>query len=167
MSSTAAAMKKMKMKKSSSVASSTAMALARIGVGIMFVFFGEYKVINGQFAHEGYTKWVSGFVQESAVSFYKPFLRFTLHHSVLFGYAVGWIELLIGLSMILGLWVRPFAIVAAILMLQLALATWNLPAGTPTWRYAANELEHIPLLFLFVIFFVHGAGETLGLDGRS
>jgi uncharacterized membrane protein YphA (DoxX/SURF4 family) len=165
MSSTAAAMKKMK--KSASNASSTAMALGRIGVGIMFVLFGEYKVINGQFAHEGYTKWVSGFVQESAVSFYKPFLRFTLQHHVLFGYGVGWIELLIGISMILGFWVRPFSVAAAGLMLQLILSTWNLPAGTPTWRYAANELEHIPLLFLFVIFFVHRAGETLGLDGRS
>jgi uncharacterized membrane protein YphA (DoxX/SURF4 family) len=147
--------------------SSMAMALGRIGVGIMFLFFGEYKVVNGQFAHEGYTKWVSGFVQESAVSFYKPFLKFTLQHHVLFGYTVGWVELLIGISMVLGLWVRPFAIIAAIFMLQLVLATWNLPAGTASWRYAANELEHIPMLFLFLIFFVHGAGETLGLDGRS
>lgn len=165
MSSTAA---RMKMKKSSaSSGSSVAMALGRIGVGIMFLFFGEYKVVNGQFAHEGYTKWVSGFVQESAVSFYKPFLKFSLHHPALFGYTVGWVELLIGVSMVLGLWVRPFAIIAAIFMLQLVLATWNLPAGTAPWRYAANELEHIPMLFLFLIFFVHGAGETLGLDGRS
>ena len=165
MSSTAAAMKKKKSSAGSS--SSTAMALGRIGVGIIFLFFGEYKVVNGQFAHEGYTKWVSGFVQESAVSFYKPFLKFTLQHHVLFGYTVGWVELLIGISMVLGLWVRPFAIIAAIFMLQLVLATWNLPAGTASWRYAANELEHIPMLFLFLIFFVHGAGETLGLDGRS
>jgi uncharacterized membrane protein YphA (DoxX/SURF4 family) len=165
MSSTAA---RMKMKKSTAGSSSSmAMALGRIGVGIMFLFFGEYKIVNGQFAHEGYTKWVSGFVQESAVSFYKPFLKFTLQHHVLFGYTVGWVELLIGISMVLGLWVRPFAIIAAIFMLQLVLATWNLPAGTASWRYAANELEHIPMLFLFLIFFVHGAGETLGLDGRS
>ena len=165
MSSTAA---RMKMKKSTAGSSSSmAMALGRIGVGIMFLFFGEYKIVNGQFAHEGYTKWVSGFVQESAVSFYKPFLKFTLQHHVLFGYTVGWVELLIGISMVLGLWVRPFAVIAAIFMLQLVLATWNLPAGTASWRYAANELEHIPMLFLFLIFFVHGAGETLGLDGRS
>lgn len=166
MSSTAA---RMKMKKSSakSSSSSTAMALGRIGVGIIFLFFGEYKVVNGQFAHEGYTKWVSGFVQESAVSFYKPFLRFTLHYPVLFGYTVGWVELLIGISMVLGFWVRPFALIGAVLMLQLALSTWNLPAGTAAWRYVANELEHIPLLFLFLIFFAHSAGETLGLDGRS
>jgi len=143
------------------------MAFARIGVGIMFLFFGEYKVVNGQFAAEGYTKWVSGFVQESAVGFYKPFLKFTLQHHVFFGYTVGWVELLIGISMVLGLWVRPFAIIAAIFMLQLVLSTCNLPAGTASWRYAANELEHIPLLFLFLIFFVHSAGETLGLDGRS
>jgi uncharacterized membrane protein YphA (DoxX/SURF4 family) len=166
MSSTATGMKK-KMKRSSAASSSAAMAFARIGVGIMFLFFGEYKVVNGQFAAEGYTKWVSGFVQESAVSFYKPFLKFTLQHHVLFGYTVGWVELLIGISMVLGLWVRPFAIIAAIFMLQLVFATWNLPAGTASWRYAANELEHIPMLFLFLIFFVHGAGETLGLDGRS
>jgi uncharacterized membrane protein YphA (DoxX/SURF4 family) len=166
MSSTATGMKK-KMKRSSAASSSAAMAFARIGVGIMFLFFGEYKVVNGQFAHEGYTKWVSGFVQESAVSFYKPFLKFTLQHHVLFGYTVGWVELLIGISMVLGLWVRPFAIIAAIFMLQLVLATWNLPAGTASWRYAANELEHIPMLFLFLIFFVHSAGESLGLDGRS
>jgi uncharacterized membrane protein YphA (DoxX/SURF4 family) len=165
MSSAATAMKKKRSSASSS--SSVGMALARIAVGIMFLFFGEYKVINGQFAHEGYTKWVSGFVQESAVSFYKPFLKFTLHYPALFGYTVGWVELLIGMSMVLGLWVRPFAVIAAIFVLQLVLATWNLPAGTATWRYAANELEHIPLLFLFVIFFAHGAGETLGLDGRS
>jgi uncharacterized membrane protein YphA (DoxX/SURF4 family) len=165
MSSTAAGMKKNKSSASSS--SSLAMALGRIGVGIIFLFFGEYKVVDGQFAHEGYTKWVSGFVQESAVSFYKPFLKFSLHHPALFGYTVGWVELLIGISMVLGLWVRPFAIIAAIFMLQLVLATWNLPAGTASWRYAANELEHIPMLFLFLIFFVHGAGETLGLDGRS
>jgi uncharacterized membrane protein YphA (DoxX/SURF4 family) len=156
-----------KNKSSASSSSSMAMALGRIGVGIIFLFFGEYKVVNGQFAHEGYTKWVSGFVQESAVSFYKPFLKFSLHHSAIFGYTVGWVELLIGISMVLGLWVRPFAIIAAIFMLQLVFATWNLPAGTASWRYAANELEHIPMLFLFLIFFVHGAGETLGLDGRS
>jgi uncharacterized membrane protein YphA (DoxX/SURF4 family) len=69
--------------------------------------------------------------------------------------------------MLLGFWVRPFALVAMGLLLQLVLATWNLPPGTAAWRYAANELEHIPLLLLFLIFFVHSAGETLGLDGRS
>jgi uncharacterized membrane protein YphA (DoxX/SURF4 family) len=141
------------------------MAIARIGVGIMFLFFAEYKLVNTQFAREGYSHYVSGFVQESAVSFYKPFLRFTLHHTWLFGYAAAAIELLIGLSMVLGYRVRLFSLIGVGLMANFVLATWNLPAGTAVWRYAANELEHIPLLFLFLIFYAHSAGETLGLDG--
>jgi uncharacterized membrane protein YphA (DoxX/SURF4 family) len=142
------------------------MAVARIGVGIMFLFFAEYKLVSTDFAREGYSKWVTGFVQESAVSFYKPFLQFTLHHAWVFAYAVAIVELLIGLSMVLGFRVRFFSVVAAIFMAQLVLSTWNLPAGTANWRYAANELEHIPLLFLFIIFCAHSAGETLGLDGN-
>jgi hypothetical protein len=58
-----------------------------------------------------------------------------------------------------------FSIIAVFFMLQLVLATWNLPAGTPAWRYLGNELEHIPLLLMFIIFYAHSAGETLGLDG--
>ena len=141
------------------------MAIGRIGVGIMFLFFAEYKLVSTQFAREGYSHWVTGFVQESAVSFYKPFLQFTLHHTWIFAYTVAIIELLIGLSMLLGYRVRFFAIIGAGMMANFVLATWNLPAGTAPWRYAANELEHIPLLFLFIIFYAHSAGETMGLDG--
>jgi len=144
--------------------SSTAMAVARIGVGIMFLFFAEYKLASTEFAREGYSKWVTGFMQETAVSFYKPFLQFTLHHAMFFAYAVAIIELLIGLSMVLGFRVRLFSIVGVFFMLQLVLSTWNLPAGTPAWRYLGNELEHIPLLLMFIIFYAHSAGETLGLD---
>ncbi|HWG48276.1 MAG TPA: DoxX family protein [Candidatus Acidoferrales bacterium] len=145
--------------------SSTAMAVARIGVGIMFLFFAEYKLASTEFAREGYSKWVTGFMQETAVSFYKPFLQFTLHHAMFFAYAVAIIELLIGLSMVLGFRVRLFSIVGVFFMLQLVLSTWNLPAGTPAWRYLGNELEHIPLLLMFIIFYAHSAGESLGLDG--
>jgi uncharacterized membrane protein YphA (DoxX/SURF4 family) len=145
--------------------SSTAMAVARIGVGIMFLFFAEYKLVSTEFAREGYSKWVTGFVQETAVSFYKPFLQFTLHHAMFFAYAVAIIELLIGLSMVLGFRVRLFSIIGVFFMLQLVLSTWNLPGGTPAWRYLGNELEHIPLLLMFIIFYAHSAGESLGLDG--
>lgn len=146
--------------------SSISMAVARIAVGIMFLFFAEYKLVSTQFAREGYTHWVSGWAQETCVSFYKPFLYFTLQHPWLFGYAVGVVELLIGLSMVLGFWVRPFSVAGALLMLNMTLATWNLPAGTAPWRYLGNELDHIPLLLMFLMFFAHDAGKSLGLDGR-
>ncbi len=82
-------------------------------------------------------------------------------------YAVAVAELLIGVSMVLGFWVRPFSIVGALFMFNLILATWNLPPGTAAWRYVGNQLETIPLLLLFLIFFAHSAGETLGLDKRK
>jgi hypothetical protein len=34
------------------------------------------------------------------------------------------------------------------------------------WRYFGAELDHLPLLFLFIIFFVADAGKEWGLDGR-
>ena len=144
--------------------SSVAMAVARVAVGIMFLFFAQYKLMHREFAHGGYEKYVTGFVQESSVSFYKPFLRATLQHPVASGYAVAVAELLIGLSMVLGFWVRPFSVIGALFMLNLVFSTWVLPGGTPPWRYLGNQLDNIPLLMLFVLFFVHNAGETLGLD---
>ncbi|HEX7287207.1 MAG TPA: DoxX family protein [Candidatus Angelobacter sp.] len=145
--------------------SSTSMAVARIVVGIMFLFFAQYKLMGRDFAHGGYEKYVSGYEQVTAVSAYKLFLRATLQHPVASGYAVGVAELLIGLSMVLGFWVRPFAVVGALFMLNLLLCTWVLPAGSPPWKYFGNELDNIGLLLLFVLFFAHNAGRTLGIDG--
>ena len=155
------------MKASEGGSSSTIMALARIAVGVMFLFFAEYKLAGAEFAREGFSRWVSGWLQETSVGFYKPFLHWALQHPYLAGYGTGILELLIGLSMVLGFWVRPFSIVGALYMLNLTFATWNLPPGTASWRYLGNELDHIPLLLMFLIFLAHDAGRTLGLDGRS
>jgi uncharacterized membrane protein YphA (DoxX/SURF4 family) len=153
------------MKASGGGTSSTIMALARVAVGIMFLFFAEYKLAGTQFAREGFTRWVSGWLQETSVGFYKPFLHWALQHPYISGYGTGIVELLIGLSMVVGFRVRIFSIIGALYMLNLTFATWNLPAGTPAWRYVGNELDHIPLLLLFLVFLAHDAGKTWGLDG--
>ena len=145
---------------------SGAMAIARIAVGLMFIMFAQYKLLHGDFAHGGYAHYVNGWLDSTAVGFYKPFLRATLKYQVASGYAVGVAELLIGISMVLGFAVRPFAVIGGLFMLNLLLCTWNLPAGTPAWRYLGNQLDNIPLLMLFILFFVHGAGGTWGLDQR-
>jgi len=150
----------------SSGSASVSMALARIVIGIFFLMFAQYKLIHTEFAHGGYQKYVTGYVQETSVGFYKPFLNKTLQHPTASGYAVAVAELLIGLSMLLGFWVRPFGVLGALFMLNLTLASWVLPPGTPLWRYFGNQLENIPLMMLFIIFVVHNAGQTLGLDGR-
>jgi thiosulfate dehydrogenase [quinone] large subunit len=152
------------MKISNTGSSSLWMSVARIAVGIMFLFFAQYKLIHSEFAHGGYEEYVHSYVDQTAVGFYKPFLNLTLRHPVISGYAVGIAELLVGLSMVLGLWVRVFSVVGGLFMLNLTLCTWQLPAGSAAWKYLGNQLENIPLLLLFVIFFAHQAGRTLGLD---
>jgi uncharacterized membrane protein YphA (DoxX/SURF4 family) len=154
----------MAMKLSNTGTSSIWMALARIAVGIMFLFFAQYKLIHSDFAHGGYAQYVHGYMDHTAVGFYKPFLNMTLQHPVISGYAVGVAELLIGLSMLLGLWVRVFSVVGALFMLNLTLCTWQLPGGAATWKYLGNQLGNIPLMMLFILFIAHRAGETLGLD---
>jgi uncharacterized membrane protein YphA (DoxX/SURF4 family) len=144
--------------------SSVTMAVARIVVGIMFLFFAQYKLLGREFAHGGYEHYVSGWLDSTAVGFYKPFLRATLHFPVASAYAVAVAELLIGLSMVLGFLVRPFAIAGGLFMFNLLLCSWVLPHGTPAWKYFGNELDNIGFLLLFVLFFAHNAGQTLGLD---
>jgi hypothetical protein len=54
-----------------------------------------------------------------------------------------------------------------ILMIALALSTWYAPGhGAAMWKYFGANLDHIPLLFLFLIFYATRAGEVWGLDGR-
>ena len=143
-------------------------AAIRIGTSVFFLFFGEYKVFGSGFAHGGFQKYLQGYIDGEAVGFYKPLLVHLIWpHAVFFGYFVGVWELFIGISLLVGIWVRPASIAGIILMLNLTLATWFDPGhDAPTWHYFGNELDHLPLLFLFVIFFVSNAGEVWGLDKK-
>jgi uncharacterized membrane protein YphA (DoxX/SURF4 family) len=138
-----------------------------MGTGVLFLLFGEYKVVGPEFAHAGFAQYLQGYIQGSALSFYRPWLaHVVLPHSVFFGYAVGVLELLIGVSLVVGLWVRPFSIAGLLFLLNLVFATWWEPGhGIAIWRYFGAELDKIPLIFLFLIFHAADAGRTWGLDG--
>jgi uncharacterized membrane protein YphA (DoxX/SURF4 family) len=102
------------------------------------------------------------------VAGYRTFLAsFVLPHAVFFGYFVGAIETFIGISLLLGIFVRPASIIGMIYMVNLTLATWWEPGhGVPVWRYFGAELDHLPLLLLFIIFYAADAGRVWGLDRR-
>ena len=143
-------------------------AVVRILIGLIFILFGQYKLFTYAFAHGGFEQYISGYVQNEAVGFYKGILSgVVLPHPVLFGYLVGVVELLIGLCLVAGFWVRVVSVLGALHMLSLTLATWWGPGhDAPLWQYFGAELDHIPLLFLFLIFFMADSGRTWGLDGR-
>jgi uncharacterized membrane protein YphA (DoxX/SURF4 family) len=143
------------------------LAAVRIATGIFFLFFGEYKLADPVFARTSFPQqWLKEFISQGALSFYAAFLqKVVLPHHVFFGYAVGAVEAFIGVSLVLGLWVRAASILGVLHMINLTLATWWEPGhNVPTWRYFGNELDHLPLLFLFLIFFTAKAGRTWGLD---
>ena len=140
----------------------------RIATSVFFLLFGEYKVAGPDFAHGGFQNYLHDYIANSAVAVYRPVLEgLILPHAPFFGYVVGVVELLIGISLLLGLWVRPASILAILFLLNMLLATWWAPGhGVPFWRYFGNELEHIPLLLLCIIFYAADAGRVWGLDGR-
>lgn len=144
-------------------------AFVRIATGIIFLFFGEYKIVGPAFAHGGFEGWIHQFVdQDMAVGFYKVFLvKFVLVHPVLCARIVGWGEFAIGLSLVLGIFVRVASVAGMIHMINLALSTWFAPGhGAPMWRYLGANLDHIPLLLLFVIFYSARGGDVWGFDNR-
>lgn len=142
-------------------------AVVRIATACFFLLFGQYKLFSPGFANGGFQQYLQSFGESGAVSFYQPFLTdLILPHAVFFGYLVGAVEFAIGLSLLLGFWVRPAAVLGALHMVSLTLATWWQPGhGAPIWRYFGAELDHLPMLFLFIIFFVADAGKEWGLDG--
>ncbi len=145
-----------------------AKTLAAVATGVFFLYFGEYKLADSVFASTSFPQqWLKEFISQGAVSFYAAFLqKVVLPHHVFFGYAVGAVESFIGISLVFGLWVRAASVLGVLHMINLTLATWWEPGhNVPRWRYFGNELDHLPLLFLFLIFFTAKAGRTWGLDG--
>ena len=140
----------------------------RIATSAFFLFFGEYKLAGPGFAHGGFQGYLQGYITSSAVSFYRPFLSgFVLPHAVFFGYFVGVLETLIGISLLLGFWVRPASLVGVVFLTNITLAAWWDPGhGAPWWRYLGARLDTLPLLLLLIIFFAADAGRVWGLDGR-
>ena len=151
-----------------STALSKTIAVARMATAVFFLLFGQYKLFGPGFAHGGFQEYLRGYIATTSVGFYRPILaHVVLPHAVFLGYVVGAVEMFIGLSLLLGIWVRLASTLGALHMLSLTLATWWDPGhGVPLWRYFGAELDHLPLLFLFIIFFAADAGREWGLDGR-
>src|SRR5260370_20910744 len=152
----------------SSSATSKATAGARLTTAVFFLLFGEYKLAGPGFGDGGFQGYLKGYIDGTAVSFYRPVLaHLVLPHAVWLGYMVGLLEVFIGLSLLLGLWVRPAALLGALFMLNLTLSTWGEPGhGAPLWRYFGAELDTVPLLLLFIIFFAPASGTCWGLAAR-
>jgi len=124
-------------------------------LGVIFILFGEYKIVGHDFAHGGIQKYLSQFLDGNmVVHWYRPFLeKVVLPHATIFGYVFGAGELMVGIALVTGVMVRPAAIGGAFMMLNLLLSEWNgVGAGAPAWKYFGAQLDHICPLMLMLIF---------------
>lgn len=137
-----------------------------MATSVFFLLFGEYKLAGPEFAHSGFATYLQDYISNSAVSFYRPVLSsLILPHAIFFGYTVGVVELLVGLSLLVGLWVRAGCIIGILFLVNMLLATWWAPGhGAPVWRYFGAELDHLPLMLLLIIFYAADAGRVWGFD---
>jgi uncharacterized membrane protein YphA (DoxX/SURF4 family) len=151
-----------------SSASSRTIASVRIATSVFFLLFGEYKVAGPGFAHGGFQNYLHDYITAGAISLYRPVLSgVILPHAVFFGYMVGIVELMVGVSLLSGLWVRAASVLGILFLLNLTLASWWEPGhGAPVWRYFGARLDTVPLMLLLIIFFAADAGRVWGIDGR-
>src|SRR6266403_5390155 len=111
----------MKLTSDSSVRNGYALALLRIGVGILFLIFGQYKVFSTAFTlHGGYQFWINKFLEGCAYPFMAPVLRgFVLPHATSIAFLVAYGEFAIGLALVLGILVRSASFFGLIFMLTM------------------------------------------------
>jgi uncharacterized membrane protein YphA (DoxX/SURF4 family) len=133
-----------------------ALALLRIGVGILFLIFGQYKVFGTAFTlHGGFQFWINKFLEGGAYPFMVPILRgFVLPHATAIAFLVAYGELAIGIALALGIMVRSASFCGLVLMLTMLCSSDYPGAGAPLWQYFGASLSHSVFALCFAAFLV-------------
>ena len=150
------------------IRNSYALAVARIGVGLFFLIFGEYKVFGTQFTlHGGFQYWIHKFLDEGgAYPFMAPILRgFVLPHATAIAFLVAYGELAIGLALVLGIVVRPASLCGAIFMLTMLFSSDYPGAGAAFWQYFGASLSHSVFALCFGAFLIGRADAVWSVTG--
>ncbi len=142
---------------------SLALAVLRIGVGILFLIFGEYKVFGTQFTlHGGFQFWINRFLEDGAYPFMKPILKnFVLAHATPLAFFVAYGELAIGISLVTGILVRAASFFGFIFMTSLLFSSNYPGANAAFWQYFGASLDHSVLALCFLVFLIGRADTRL------
>jgi len=148
---------------------SRALAVLRIGVGIFFLIFGQYKIFGAQFTlHGGFQFWINKFLTEGgAYPFMAPVLRdFVLPHATPIAFLVAYGEFAIGLALILGVFVRPASAFGLLFMLTLLFSSDYPGSSAPLWQYFGASLSHSVFALCFLAFLIGRSGAVWSLPSR-
>ena len=139
-----------------------ALALLRIGVGVLFLIFGQYKVFGTAFTlHGGFQFWINKFLEGGAYPFMVPILHgFVLPHATVIAFLVAYGEFAIGLALTLGILVRSASLGGSILMLTMLFSSDYPGVGAPLWQYFGASLSHSVFALCFIAFLA-GRADSL------
>ena len=146
-----------------------ALAFLRIGVGVFFLIFAQYKILSTQFTlHGGFQFWINKFLTEGgAYPFMVPILRnFVLPHATPIAFLVAYGELAIGLALLLGVFVRPASIAGLIFMLTLLFSSDYPGPSAPLWQYFGASLSHSVFALCFLTFLVGRSDAVWSLPSK-
>jgi len=146
----------------SSARNNYALALLRIGVGIFFLIFGQYKVFGTAFTlHGGFQFWINKFLEGGTYPFMAPILRgFVLPHATAIAFLVAYGELAIGTALVLGVFVRSASLCGLIFMLTLLFSSDYPGAGAAFWQYFGASLSHSVFALCFAAFLIGHADSV-------
>jgi len=139
--------------------------MLRIAVGVLFLIFGQYKVLGTQFTlHGGFQFWINRFLEGGAYPFMAPILRgFVLPHATPIAFLVAYGELAIGLALTLGILVRPASLCGLIFMLTMLFSSDYPGAAAPLWQYFGASLSHSVFALCFAAFLIGRADSVWSL----
>jgi len=149
---------------------SRALAFLRIGVGIFFLIFAQYKILSTQFTlHGGFQFWINKFLTEGgAYPFMAPVLRnFALHHATPIAFLVAYGEFAIGLALILGVFVRPASAFGLLFMLTLLFSSDYPGSSAPLWQYFGASLSHSVFALCFLAFLIARSDSVWSLPKKK
>ncbi len=143
-------------------------AALRIGVGIFFLIFGEYKVFGTQFTlGGGFLGWIDRFIAHGAYSFMLPVLRnFVVPHSTPIAFVVAYGEFAIGLGLIFGVLTRTASFFGLLLMLAMLFSSDFPGADAVFWNYFGASLSHSVFAMCFLAFIFGDADRALAIWPR-
>ena len=148
-----------------------ALLVARLYLGLHFLVLGWAKVsgdpvFDGKPFPESFAEFVQNALDKGvAFHLWRPVLEGWIKpHAPVFAGIVGWTELSVGVSLLLGALVTFSAIGGIAVMTVNQLCSSPFRASIPLWLRFASVLVYVAVALLLTILAVHGAGRIYGLD---
>src|ERR1044071_640256 len=140
------------------------LAVVRVLTGLVFIWIGSFKISSLEFAKVVFPQFLENGIKSNAAEWVRPLLEWIVSSGPgRIGVSIGFLELFIGIALVLGLAVRPAVLLGMIYSAFLLFATWNDSGTAPSMLQSAEHQYRnlFPFLVLLLLGVGH-AGETWG-----